>query len=123
MKVYSIFLVLTLAFLSASCLKDKAIPANVASGECDGIVSYSEDIRPIIEASCNTGLGDGSGCHDAWIDSYSSIKSQLNGGAWQSQVFLQRTMPKIPNNFGIDSLTNEAWQMMKCWVDQEYPNN
>ncbi len=101
-----------------SCLKDK-----VVVGECDTVVSYSEDIRPIIEASCKTGLGPGTGCHDAWIDNYDPIESYLNSGSWQNVIFVDKTMPKIPNAFGIDSMTTEALKIMKCWIDQGYPEN
>lgn len=106
-----------------ACLKEKAIPANVASGECADIVSYSQDIRPIIEASCKTGLGPGTGCHDAWIDEYSSIQDKILSGTWQNEVFNLKTMPQIPNSFDIDSLSEEALQIMRCWIDQGYPEN
>lgn len=110
-------------FACIACLKDKTVHPSVASGECETIISYTSDVRPIIEASCKTGLGPGTGCHDAWIDDYDAIKAKIVGGTWQNEVFVERTMPQIPNEFDIDSLTEEAFQIMKCWVDQGYPNN
>lgn len=106
-----------------ACLKDKAIPANVASGECATIVSYSTEIRPIIESSCKTGLGGGTGCHDAWIDDYDNIKSYMISGKWRFEVITQKRMPLIPNEFGIDSLTADEIKTMQCWIDQGYPKN
>ncbi len=102
----------------SSCLKDKVYPFG-----CDTIISYESEIRPIIESSCKTGLGAGSGCHDAWIDNYSQIKSTLILGNWQNEVFVEKTMPVMPNDWGIDSLTAEEIKIMKCWIDQGYPEN
>ena len=121
-KTISLLFVFSVILLS-SCLKDKTEPVNVASGECDTIVSYSADIRPIIESSCKTGLGGGTGCHDAWIDNYDPIESYIVAGTWQNVVLTEKTMPIIPNDFGIDSLTAEEIQTMKCWIDQGYPEN
>ena len=117
------FSLLALLFFLSSCLKDKTIPYNVASGECIEIVSYSADIRQIIEASCKTGLGPGTGCHDAWIDNYDPIKSYMISGKWQTAVITEKTMPLIPNTFGIDSLSADDFQTMKCWIEQGYPQN
>ena len=105
--------------LFTSCLKDKTSPI----GDCLTEVSYSSDIRPIIESSCKTGLGGGTGCHDAWIDNYDPIKSYLDANTWQNEVLVEKTMPLIPNDFGIDSLSNDEIQTMKCWIDQGYPEN
>lgn len=112
---------LTCSFLIISCTKDKTLPINAS--ECPDIISYSADIRPIIEASCKTGLGPGTGCHDAWIDNYDPIKSYINAGAWQNQLFTTKLMPQLPNDFGIDSLSAEDLRVMKCWIDQGYPEN
>lgn len=114
---------IALVFFLGSCLKDKTVPYNVTSGECTEIISYSAHIRPIIEASCKTGLGGGTGCHDAWIDNYDPIKSYMINGKWQNAVLIEKTMPLIPNAFGIDSLSAEDLQTMKCWIDQGYPQN
>lgn len=29
----------------------------------------------------------------------------------------------MPNDFGIDSLTADEIQTMRCWIDQGYPEN
>lgn len=101
-----------------SCLKEKTLPVG-----CDKVISYELEIRPIIESSCKTGLGGGTGCHDAWIDDYSQVKSQLVSGTWQNEVLIEKTMPVMPNDFDIDSLTAAEIQTMKCWIDQGYPEN
>jgi hypothetical protein len=111
---------MTLGILT-SCLKAKTVSANAS--DCPNIISYSLDIKPIIHSSCMTNLGPGTGCHDAWITSFSGIKGYLDAGIWQSEVLIKRTMPQMPNEFGIDSLSAEEYQTMKCWIDQGYPEN
>ncbi|MFT5823223.1 MAG: hypothetical protein ACI8ZM_004483 [Crocinitomix sp.] len=113
------FSILILALIGfSSCLKDKT----VAFG-CDSIISYEVEVRPIIESSCKTGLGGGTGCHDAWIDNYSSVRTQINSGNWQNEVLIEKTMPVSPNDFAIDSLTSDQIQIMRCWILQGYPEN
>ena len=70
-----------------------------------------------------TGTGPGTGCHDAWIHDYNNIGGYMKNGAWVNRVLDLRDMPQIPNAFGIDSLTTDELQTMKCWIDQGYPEN
>lgn len=104
-----------------SCLKDKTTPIDPAA--CTTIVSYSLDIVPIINTSCVTNQGPGTGCHDAWIFEYAAVETYLDLNIWQNEVLVEKTMPEIPNIFGIDSLTNEQLQLMECWINQGYPEN
>ena len=110
-----------IGILMSSCYKDKTVPVDPAA--CSSTISYSQDIVPIINQSCITGLGPLTGCHDAWIHEYSNVVAQINGGGWQNTVWQIYTMPKIPNTFGIDSLTADEVKIMRCWVEQGYPNN
>ena len=121
MKKIYLLSILSISFVSVSCLKDKTTPINAS--ECQTIVSYSLDIVPIINSSCVTNQGPGTGCHDAWIFEFSGVKSYLDLGIWQNEVLNDRTMPEIPNVFGIDSLTADEFQLMKCWINQGYPEN
>jgi len=105
----------------SSCYKDKTTAVNAA--ECPTIISYSMDIVPIIHSSCMTNLGPGSGCHDDWITSYNNIKAYCDSKTLQTQVLINHTMPQMPNDFGIDSLTAEELQLMDCWIQQGYPEN
>ena len=85
-------------------------------------VSYSEDIVPIIQNSCATNAGPGTGCHDAWIFEYENVKGHMNSGLIMS-VINDRSMPKMPNTFGIDSLTQEEIDLFACWNCAGAPNN
>lgn len=87
------------------------------------IVSYTEDIRPIIETSCKTHTGPGTGCHDAWIDDYNQIVATVNNGTLYNEIFVEHTMPEIPNDWGIDSLTAGELEVIECWLDQGYLEN
>lgn len=109
--------------LLTGCYKDKAAPAPEFVLECNEVISYSDDIRLIIENSCKTQLGPGTGCHDAWIDDYSQIAGEIKKENWQTEIWVDHTMPQIPNDFGIDSLTSEEIEIMKCWINQGYPQN
>jgi hypothetical protein len=108
-----------LVFLLLSCLKDKAAMPT----DCAYTVSYSEQIVPIINSSCITGLGPGTGCHDAWILEYDGIPPVINNGSLENRCFEIRDMPVMPNEFGIDSLTELEIYDMRCWVEQGFPNN
>ncbi|MBK9190809.1 MAG: hypothetical protein IPM77_04445 [Crocinitomicaceae bacterium] len=114
-------LLILFSFSFGSCLKDKTKPFDQSA--CTVVISYSLDITPIIHTSCMTNLGAGTGCHDAWITDYELVKNYLDLGIWQDEVLHKKTMPEIPNNFGIDSLSSDEYQTMKCWIQQGYPQN
>ena len=91
---------------------------------CDGtLATYSSNIAPLVEAKCATGLGSGTGCHDAWILTYGGLKTAVDNGSLIETCILDQTMPKLPNNFGITALTEEEKNLIICWVEQGAPNN
>ena len=91
-------------------------------GDCVEI-SYQYNIRPIIENSCKTQAGPGTGCHDAWIDEYSNINKLVGDNRWITEIYVDQTMPVMPNIWGIDSLSENDLEIMQCWIDQGYPEN
>jgi hypothetical protein len=101
-----------------SCYKDQAAPV-----DCATTVSYSNEIKPILSSSCANGLGPGTGCHDAWVLEYPGVLNAINIGTFESTIFDLQSMPKMPNDFGIDSLTNDELETIRCWLEQGYPNN
>ena len=113
--ISTIFIVITFI----SCHKDKTL----VLGPCGAEISYTTDIIPIIQSSCMTNQGPGTGCHDTWITEHSNIVNYINDESWQNAVWGSYSMPKMPNNFGIDSLTSDEVQIMKCWVEQGFPEN
>ena len=109
------FLITTGIVLLTSCNKDKTL-ADCNKPECTpGAVSYQNDIVPLIQGSCSTGMGPLTGCHDAWIFEYNNVKTSIDNGIFLS-VILDKSMPKVPNVFGIDTLTQEETQLFECWI-------
>lgn len=105
-----------------SCTKDKA--GQVIPVDCTAInAEYTADIVPIIQASCITGAGPGTGCHDSWILNYNSLKSQVDNGNITEVVYEFRTMPPQPNSFGIPRLTDDEINKIVCWIKQGAPEN
>ena len=120
-RLTSISLLLGTIFIQSSCLKEKT--HTPGQYNCPDLISYSVDIQPIINTSCVTNQGPGTGCHDAWIFSYDNVVVEIEAERWQNTVFTLMTMPKIPNDFSIDSLTTDQIDKMKCWIQQGYPEN
>ncbi len=111
--------ILLLIFISTtvllSCNKDKTY-AECGLEHCyPGAVSYENDIKPLIQQSCATNLGPGTGCHDAWIFNYDNVKTSIDNGIFWS-VIADQSMPKVPNTFGIGALTTDEYEMFECWI-------
>jgi hypothetical protein len=118
MKVIYLFSITLISTVVLSgCYKDVTKPP----GDCDVIVSYSMDIKPIIDASCITQIGTTIACHDNWIVSYSGVEYRIN--EIEYECLAAKTMPQIPNDQGIDSLTNDELKSIRCWIEQGYPDN
>ena len=117
MKYFFFLLLITTV---ASCTKDKALEADV--DDCEALISYNDQIKPLIQHSCATNLGAGTGCHDAWIFEYENLNAPISSGTFWS-VIETRYMPIVPNNFGIEELTVDEMKLFKCWIKQGALNN
>jgi len=131
-KINTILAILLLAFTSCEYVREEAEKEElqeqeeieIATNEETSVeISYLVSIRPIIETSCKTQQGAGTGCHDAWIDNYQDVRNYLNSGVWQSVVLDTKRMPIIPNSFDIDSLDADEIKVMTEWIEQGYPEN
>jgi len=110
-KTKLIVLCLALMF---SCVKEKSKPRSELV--CfEQPISYNNEIKPLIATYCVTNLGPGTGCHDAWIFDYNEVVKSINTGAFE-RVIRARTMPKIPNNFGIVPMSEEEIRKFQCWI-------
>lgn len=106
-----------------SCTSDHSISIEEFGG-CDTIgYSYEYDVMPIVRASCMTGTGPGTGCHDAWITSYNSLKTQVDNGTILREVINDRTMPPANNQFGIAALSESEIAVWRCWMLIGAPEN
>ena len=86
--------------------------------DCSSLDSkYSTSISGIISSNCTL-----SGCHNGSgptfdLRTYDLVKAQVNGGAFESAVITNKTMPKGR------SLSQDQRNKIKCWLDQGAPNN
>jgi hypothetical protein len=119
MKYYLIIFLNVLLISSCTYNKTEIKPLSICNGT---VASYTNNIAPLIKAKCSTGLGPGTGCHDSWILEYGGIKGAAKNGKLQS-VINNRTMPVIPNNFGITALTQNEIDLIACWLEHNYPEN
>lgn len=110
---------LLFVFISASallsCNKDKALAECNLEHCTPGAVTYENDIKPLIQQSCATNMGPGTGCHDAWIFNYDNVKTSIDNGVFGS-VIADESMPKVPNSFGILALTQAEKELFECWI-------
>ena len=115
-RVYSLLL---LVFISTSvllsCNKDSTLAECNLEHCTPGAVSYEDDIKPLIMQSCATNLGPGTGCHDIWIFNYDNVKTHIESGIFWGAIE-NGSMPKIPNSFGIEPLTQAEYEMFECWI-------
>ncbi len=99
-----------------SCAKDKALSPELLV-KCKPIsYQYKPDIDEIIRASCITGNGPGTGCHDAWILDYNNLKARVLDGTISYRVLNRKDMPVPNNTFGILPLTQDELDQFECWI-------
>ncbi len=114
-----------LVLAAAACTSDQ-LPEPTAA-ECGDITpTYTQDIRPIIEASCAY-----SGCHldssPGRFDTYAGLLPYLEDNTFRQRVIVNRSNPTIgmppdfaPSNRPQD-LTAEQFSAIECWLDGGYP--
>lgn len=121
MRNKSFFIIVAFSWLFLnSCVKGKALETRPE--DCEEIISYSVQIKPLIQQSCATNLGPGTGCHDGWILEYENLKAPIESGDFWNSIET-RYMPAIPNSFGIQELTLDEIEQFRCWIKQGAPNN
>ncbi len=103
------------ALAITSCTKDKA--ANPAAIVDCSKVTFSGDIMPIMQNSCNT-----TGCHNAGgaapmpLTSYSEIKIYVDNGMIADRVLVKGDMPP-------GGLPEDQKKKIKCWIENGAPDN
>ena len=90
-----------------------------AQNVCDTLnVSYSQDIKPIIDGQCAT-----TGCHIAGgtgngiFDNYNGVKAKVDNGSMMQRVVVSRDMP--PST----PLSDCNVQKFEAWINAGAPNN
>ncbi len=106
-------ILITLILVSQACVSDEVEPP----APCLHIMTYDNGIREIIRNNCNL-----SGCHDGSsgvgnYNSYNGLQGVLSSGAFRQEVVISRTMPRNGD------LTTEEFEALKCWSENDYPEN
>lgn len=109
---------LTIAFfvliLANACGKDdKFVPS------CDGSMpTYDVDIKSIINANCTSAPCHGANSTNGDWTTYAGMNTVLNNGEFEKQVLTDMTMPQ-----GSATLTEAQLNLIRCWADNNYPEN
>lgn len=100
-----------LFILLVSCKKNTEV-------SCDGSTpTYDGEISVIISDNCtSSSCHDAGSKHGAWT-SYSNMKEVLDNGKFENSVLIDQNMPKFKN------LSEEELGLIKCWADNNYPEN
>lgn len=117
------FVVACIAFLVVQSCADHKLPAPDGFNCSTQVVSYSDQVLPIINSSCAI-VGDG-GCHNGGNGANLDwrVFTNVQSRALQVKDRITRT-PGSPGHMprgGV--LSDEEIRLMVCWVDQGAQNN
>lgn len=125
--ILALFVIAGLAMYLSSCTTDK-----LPEPECNDIVTYDGDVKAIIDATCAI-----AGCHSSGsgvpgtFEDYAGLLPFANNGpnGLRDRVIVLENDPDsgMPPNWdsnpGPKDLTEEQFEIFKCWVDSGYPEN
>ena len=121
-NLVSLFILSGLLFFQLSqtaCTNDKLVdPDTIPNEFCDSMtVTYNDQIKPIIDASCAY-----TGCHVqgfGWGDytNFDGMTPYLNDSKFKKEVIITMDMPQG------DMLSATDFELVECWVLQNYPEN
>ena len=117
---YTIFLILLIGATLSSCTKDK-IPVidPTTEPDCDPEINYDNTMQAIINGSCalpNCHVSGGGA--PGVFTSYEGILSRLDNGQVEDEVVVRRNMPFAPGE-----LSEEEFDLFKCWLEAGHPEN
>lgn len=101
-----------------SCSKDQSTPPPTPS-PCDSIadVSFTSDIKPLINNNCNTSLCHGGNAGNVNFENYPIIKEYIENGKIEQRVLVDENMPPTAPLDICDQI------MLQQWIDAGAPNN
>lgn len=117
---YTIFLFFFFGAILNSCTKDKLpVIDPINEPACDPEINYDNTMQTIINNSCaipncHVSGGDGPGR----FNSYQGILGRLDNGQVENEVVIRRSMPLSPGE-----LTEEEFDLFRCWLEAGYPEN
>ena len=123
-------LVLFFGLLIFACTSDK-LEEPIPPTFCEAnVVTYDNQVKPIIDRNCAI-----AGCHvqgtiaPGQFDTYDGLRPFLSDAEFRTFVIDLRDDPNLgmppnwPTNPGPMDLTEEEFEIISCWVAQEYPEN
>ncbi len=114
-----IFFTTILILIIVSCTRDQI---SEIITECGDVVTYDNQIRPIISTTCAY-----SGCHAGGapgnFTSYKGISKYFDSGLIERKTIFDRTMPPNYSSLGPSKLSDEEIVIFKCWIQSGYPEN
>ncbi len=120
MKISLFFLLLLIAF--ASCTNDQLPePAPV---DCPTAITYTANIKAIIDNSCAYAGCHVSGFGSGDFSSFASMQSAINSGSFEQRTIEVKNMPPSyapdgrPKEF-----TPEELELVRCWIKGGYLEN
>jgi hypothetical protein len=111
MKFKHLLLLSSLALLTFSCNKTEPfVPV------CDGSTpTYDADVSLIISSNCLQCHGNGSS--NGNFSTYNGLSTVIANGTFEQEVLTDQTMPQT------GSLTEAQLNLIKCWVENGFPEN
>ena len=85
---------------------------------CDS-VTYTNDIKPIIDSKCvSCHYAGGTGNGDYQTSPYAGLKQKVDNGSFKNRAIILHDMPQ-----GGPPLSQEEMDLINCWLDAGAPNN
>lgn len=122
MKLPLLFSLLTLILLTSSCTNDQ-LPEPVPV-DCPTEITYTADIKAIIDNSCSY-----EGCHVSGFaagdySSYSAMQGAINSGSFELRtVELKNMPPSYAPDGKPKEFTTEELELVRCWIKGGYLEN
>jgi hypothetical protein len=109
-----LFLLFSMAFFS--CKEENKDSEKPTDTDCSK-VSYSADVKPIINKSCALSGCHGSGSNNGDLTLFSGVKAKAEDGTLNNRVLVKKDMP--PSG----SLSSEELAKIDCWIKNGAPEN
>ena len=124
MKKYICFLTFGLILTICSCVSDQ-LPEAPEVESCPPIpVSYDVQVQTIIDRTCSyEGCHDGSGAAPGNFTSFDGIENFLTETLFERRVIDLQNMPDPDDVLPSELLTDEEFNILRCWVEQGYLEN
>lgn len=114
------WLIAILTVVLTSCKSDKVQPEIPLSNDCPTVISYSQEIEPLIQTNCST-----SGCHNTAGPGKPKLMDYFDISSNASNILsvIRHDGPGTPMPLGQPKLADSVIQQFSCWIDQGLLDN